>query len=187
MKKTITLKCLNCGNFFEKELAEYKRQMKKGNHNFFCNNSCSAKYNNQKLKKQDIEKICPVCQKKFITKTGVKQKTFCCRSCASKGSVNEKRRQAGKQATKNNFSPETYSIERVQNLLRHRENWKYKKIQEYLDNLDILYEFEYIIENYIYDLALIDEKVIIEFDGKEHNINYDRPKEEIAKNIIGKL
>lgn len=157
-EKTITLKCLNCGKSFEKELAEYNRQIKKDNHNFFCSNSCAAKYNNQKLKKQEKEKICPVCQKKFITKTGVKEKRFCCRSCASKGSVNEKRRQAGKQAAKNNFTPETYGIKNIQNLLRLREAWKYEDIKKYLDNLNVNYEFEYIIENYIYDLALIDKK-----------------------------
>lgn len=88
----------------------------------------------------------------------MKEKRFCCRSCASKGSVNEKRRQAGKQAAKNNFTPETYGIKNIQNLLRLREAWKYEDIKKYLDNLNVNYEFEYIIENYIYDLALIDKK-----------------------------
>lgn len=65
MKKTITLKCLNCGKSFEKELAEYNRQIKKDNHKFFCSNSCAAKYNNQKLKNKRKKKFVLYVKKKL--------------------------------------------------------------------------------------------------------------------------
>ena len=61
--KTIKLKCSNCGLEFEKELKEYKRQIKNGRHKFYCTLSCSKKTEENKT---ILEKALEINPKKFI-------------------------------------------------------------------------------------------------------------------------
>ncbi len=42
MEAKIKVNCVNCDKEIEKEAREYRRQIKKGNTRFFCNNSCAA-------------------------------------------------------------------------------------------------------------------------------------------------
>ena len=67
------------------------------------------------------------------------------------------------------------------------ECWKYEKIDKILKDKNINYKFEYpMIGNdklYIYDLALIDKKIIIEFDEKHHNDTRQRKIDAIKNEI----
>jgi hypothetical protein len=162
----VKVKCSNCGKEFNKPLGEYNRRIKKGSIDFYCSSKCAGQSINAAKKKPDIEKECPVCHKKFITTTKAKGATYCSRSCASKGSVNEARKEAGRKTSKLNFKPA--SVETIVNVLKKREAWKYKELKDFLDFKGEQYEFEYKIDNYIYDLVLFNKKIIIEFDGKEH-------------------
>jgi len=52
--------------------------------------------------------------------------------------------------------------------LKLREAWKYQEIKNILDIKEIRHEFEFGMGNFIYDLALFDTKILIEFDGLGH-------------------
>ena len=116
-------------------------------------------------KRIEIEKICPHCKTTFKTLTGSKSKTFCSRSCASAGSMTEERRaaqRAGGLDRVDNF----ISVEEV---LYLREAWKYKKIEPFLKFQNEPYQCEFRVGEFIFDLALIRRKVLVEFDGVEHS------------------
>ena len=54
--------------------------------------------------------------------------------------------------------------------LKLREAWKYENIRNVLNSLNISHEFEYRLKGgYIYDLALFDKKVFVEFDARYHD------------------
>jgi len=179
--KTIDLECNWCNKPFKKELKEVVRQWKKGRDVFYCSSSCAGNKGNYHRKSPVIEKICPVCDKTFETKMNSHEATFCSRSCASAGSVTEyrryKARQAGLASAKNNLiSPEE--------ALKKREAWKYINVKKCLESLNENFEFEYRMEDCIYDLALMDRKLFIEFDGPDHDgpvqIERDSLKNKVA-------
>ena len=181
--KTIKLRCLNCSKDFEKDISEYNRRIRNGKKEFYCTRKCAGIGNNSKKRMTTIEKQCPICGNSFTTKKGAKEITYCSRSCASKGSVNEKRREAGRKSARINFTPDTHNIFTIQKLLKKRETWKYKKIEEFLNLIGEKYEFEYVMdEKYVYDLVLFDKGVIIEFDGPEHRNMNEKNKEKVAQN-----
>ncbi len=176
------LKCSWCNNDFHIREAEYNRQIRNGRLYFFCNRSCAAKKNNASRpnRRIEIEKVCPHCKKKFITQTGCKSATFCSRSCASAGSMSEKRREAqhkgGKDKIKNLIPPEE--------TLRLRKMWKYTKLKSFLKFCDEPFEFEFRLGNFIFDLALPNRCIFVEFDGLYHNgkqSKIDFEKDQYAK------
>lgn len=181
MATMIKLKCANkdCGKEFEKPLGEVNRRIKLGSTDFYCCSKCAGA-NNKKRTHPIIKKICPVCGKEFETKSGAKEATFCSRSCASKGSVNDARRNAGKYSASINFKSDTHSPEHIQLLLKQREAWKYIEIKKLLEFLEEPFEFEYLIDKYIYDLALTNRHIFIEFDGPEHKYLNENDKENVA-------
>ena len=181
MATMIKLKCANknCGKEFEKPLGEVNRRIKLGSTNFYCCAKCAGT-NNSKRIKPIITKVCPVCGNQFETKSGAKEATFCSRSCASKGSVNDARRNAGKKSAIKNFTPDTHNPNTIQKLLKQREEWKYIEIKNFLEFLNESFEFEYLIDKYIYDLALLDRHIFIEFDGPEHKYLNETDKEQVA-------
>jgi len=69
--------------------------------------------------------------------------------------------------------------------LRSREWWKYKKLHSYLEGKYVKHIFEFPLDNYVFDLALVDKKILVEFDGPYHNSrqqqNLDEEKNQIAK------
>lgn len=173
----INLKCPECGNSFFKRKAEVTRQLKKNpNTQFYCCQKCAIIGGHKKQQNPIVTKTCPVCKELFATKSGAKEATFCSRSCASKGSVTEARRQAGRYAAELNFTPETHNIINIQKVLKEREAWKYEKIKIVLDFLHANYEFEYLMGNYIYDLAIFDKGILVEFDGPDHRYCDDTNK-----------
>lgn len=52
-------------------------------------------------------------------------------------------------------------------VLRRREGWKYLALQGCL--ADRPHQFEYELESYVYDLALFDVSILVEFDGPYHS------------------
>lgn len=50
-RKLINIKCDFCGNYFDKPLSEYNRNLNLKRHNFCCR-SCSIKYNNKYCRKK---------------------------------------------------------------------------------------------------------------------------------------
>lgn len=178
----IDLECSWCKIGFKIKSAEYNRCIKRGQKSFFCCRSCNAKKREieQPDKRVEIEKICPYCKKPFKTMTGAKSSTFCSRSCASAGSMNEERRlgqSSGGKLTSENFIS-------VEESLKLRESWKYVKIKEFLEFQNEEFEFEYRIGCFVYDLALLKRKILIEFDGKYHKsasiVEKDKEKEKFA-------
>jgi len=183
----VSIKCFLCGNESQKERGEINRQLRKNpNRKFFCGGSCSAKHNNEIRgdKNYEIKKICPQCKEEFPTTTGKNEATFCSRSCASKGSVtNHRREKARETGLKNN--KHIMTDESRASSLRSREMWKYSKTRTVLDALGVEHQFEYPLNGKIFDLALFDLKLFIEFDGRYHSekkqSKLDKDKESIAR------
>jgi len=63
--------------------------------------------------------------------------------------------------------------------LRSRESWKYTVLRGYLESIDLHFQFEYHLPDtpYIYDLALLDSMILVEFDGEYHNYPARREKD----------
>lgn len=184
------VQCYTCDADKEIPDKEFRRQIKNGRTRFFCSRSCACKYGNDVHNRINpiIEKTCPACGSIFQTKSGAKEKTFCCRSCASKGSVNETRREAARVAGFSNIA----NLITMQQILKKREAWKYVNIEELLKQQNADYEFEFCFEersNYIYDLAVKNLKTIIEFDSSYHNYNkqQDEQKDQYAETQGWKL
>ena len=178
------LQCGFCGERFEREKGEINRQRKKGRQEFFCSLSCGAKYSNAKRDdlRVEITKICPVCTTEFKTMTGCKSSTFCSRVCASKGSLTEKRLKAEKEAGLSHRD----NLISAHESLHIRECWKYEKLKSFLSVLKESYEFEYPMGSYVYDLALVDRKIFIEFDGTYHSGSKQKEVDE-QKNLCAKI
>lgn len=167
--KYTTITCAWCGEKTEKRAAEIKRQNKKGRYHFFCSRSCSVQYGNslKGYQREPITKICPQCNQPFEAMTGRKEPTFCSRECASKGSVTPARRRAGRQLAMA-YPPKNNSIEDIAAILLSREMWKYERLRNWLNEKNIPHQFERPIGNGVFDLALLDRKLLIEFDGRSH-------------------
>lgn len=170
--------CATCGKSFGKPIGEYNRRIKKGSKNFYCCAKCAGKGVNKNRKAKEISIICPVCGREFKSTTKLRAAKFCSRSCASKGSVTEKRREAGRLACEKSrqvLNP----IKTLQHLLKKREQWKYVDIELYLKSVGENYEFEYLLGNFVYDLILFDRGLVIEFDGPDHK-SLDESKKELV-------
>ena len=175
--------CNYCGNEVFKEPKEINRQLKKNaNAKFYCNNTCSGLDKGKYIIKQ-----CPVCNNYFECKISNKRtnKTFCSRECASAGSITKARIEAGRKVGL--LHNASNSLDLTASSLRSRESWKYKKIKQYLIDNKINYQFEYVIEKFIYDLALIDLKILIEFDGPYHEWLDDNNKDILALSYNWKI
>jgi very-short-patch-repair endonuclease len=53
-----------------------------------------------------------------------------------------------------------------QETLKRREAWKYAALERVLEGRK--HEFEYKLGKYVFDLALLDTKTLVEFDGPYH-------------------
>lgn len=158
MVEMIELACGVCARKFTRRATEHRRNQAKGR-SVFCSVSCAAVISKNAKRCLEVVKECPFCKERFKSSTHSKAATFCSRSCASSGSVTEKGRKA-------------YRAGRVENLLsteevlKRREAWKYVLLKNTLKKRK--HEFEYRLGKYIYDLALLDTKTLVEFDGIEH-------------------
>lgn len=159
--------CTNCGGSFLKENREINRAVKKGLLQHFCTLNCAAISRNAPIKAQEIVLTC-ACGVKFHTTTKVKGAKHCSRGCASRYSMNEDRREAQRQ------SGLTFSRNLIppSEALKLREQWKYVALEAELQGRP--YEFEHALGGYVFDLALFDTKVLVEFDGPYHECSDQR-------------
>lgn len=173
----ITVVCAECGSAAEKPLGEVKRSLRLGRR-LFCSRTCSAKASNKLRKAQTVTMDCPTCGTGFESTTRNRAKRYCSRSCASRGSVTPKRRSAQKRAGR-----EHAANLKVAAALKSRECWKYSALSDYLG--DRAHEFEFELMGRVFDLALFDTKVLVEFDGPDHRSEEtkknDSKKEQLAK------
>lgn len=103
--------------------------------------------------KKVVIKECKYCGKEFTTITGAKSSTFCSRSCASKGSVTDYRRDKALEVSRKNFvHGGTQGLEQIANMMKKREGWKYVELKELLNSLDIKHEFEYVLQQTIFTI-----------------------------------
>jgi very-short-patch-repair endonuclease len=164
-KSTVT--CRNCSTSFEKENREINRAAKLGREHF-CSLACTAQFSNEPRKAREVTKTCPTCKKQFESSTKAKAATFCSSRCATLGSETEERRQGrsrgGRTAAGNLLS--THEV------LKRREAPKYAELEKAL--LGRRHEFEFPLEGYVFDLALFDQDVLLEFDGRYHEANAQR-------------
>lgn len=159
--------CVNCGKSHLIDLGEYNYQVRRGRKNFFCSNVCSGQYNNARNKKPIIQKACEHCGNTFDCATPY-TKRFCSRSCASAGSITEKRLEGNRKGGLN--CKEGHDAYSIQKLLRAREAWRYTQLTALLESFNIDHEFEYVVGNkYIFDLYLPSVNLLIEFDEDYHS------------------
>jgi very-short-patch-repair endonuclease len=183
--KMIEITCSWCGKVGEKPAKEINRQIKNGATNFFCDKKCSCSYGNSLRDDLVVElsKTCPVCQTPFKTQSGKLEKDHCSRACASRGSVTEVRREAGRRVGNLYHSINAEQVARL--LMKKREAAKYQKLAAYLQGRGLRHEFEKAIESYVFDLVIEDEMIIFEFDGPEHTSRRqketDKLKDEVAR------
>ena len=184
--KTVTIKCAECGQLFDKPKKEITRQNKKGNNRFFCSLSCAAIYGNKGRKLPMINVMCEYCGEEFETSSGRRQARFCSRSCASAGSVTDYRRSKQREAGLNSKNREALRSH-IGDSLRAREWWKYVDINSFLDKQCVKHIFEWQTGNRVFDLKLDDYSVLIEFDGPYHRDSrqkvLDGEKDEVAKDL----
>jgi len=113
----------------------------------------------------EVVKVCPYCEKPFVSTTHNKAASFCSHSCASSGSVTEARRlgnrKGGLTSIGNLISPSE--------TLKKREAWKYAALEKFLRERGDHFEFEYNLGEYIFDLAFPTRKILVEFDGPDHH------------------
>lgn len=151
--------CFHCGARFLKDNREVNRALRLGR-NHFCSCACSGAKNAEFTRAKEIVLCCP-CGKRFTTTTKAKAAKHCSRACASKFSMNEERREAQRaagKASENRISPAE--------ALKKREAWKYTSLEQAL--LGRRHKFEYELDGHVFDLALLDTGILVEFDGPYH-------------------
>ena len=157
----VTITCPVCGKQVDKPKGEYNRRVRLGKV-MYCSNSCGAKVSNAKIRAKEVVRECPVCGVKFVSSTKKRGAVFCSRGCASRGSVTEYRYnravKTGKRNVKNLCTPT--------DALKKREAWKYILLKKHLQ--DRPHEFEFQLGKWVFDLALLDINVLVEFDGIYH-------------------
>lgn len=175
--KTVECLCEECGSLFPKPKGEYTRSEKLGKKHF-CSLSCTGLYNGRMKRAKEVLKVCPHCGEEFVSTTKKKAATFCSRSCASAGSMSDERREAQRQGgleKQGNLSPAAS--------MKVREDWKYILLKESLSGRS--HEFEFPLDGAVFDLALFDRRILVEFDGPDHLLEKqqerDREKEKIAE------
>lgn len=181
----VPLICSTCGKAFMKRKGDYNKQLRLGQTNFFCSYSCSVRYGNSLRTdlKHELHKVCPVCDAEFTTMSGKGEASFCSRSCASKGSVTDYRRAKAREMGLKNCDYGIGSIESIAAAMRNREAPNYIKLADYLQKSKVAYTFEYPLGSFIFDLALPDKKLLIEFDGVYHESSAIKAKDKLKSNF----
>lgn len=172
MKLEIT--CSSCGNKFLKLEKEVKRQQKnKGiDTPFYCSLKCQG--DARRVIKLPVSKICE-CGSSFKTTTDA---SYCGLRCASLFSLTKERLDKMLAASKDTrFTSD--NLDSVSNSLRVREWGKYDLLHHYLLTCCISHTFEYTLPNtrWIYDLAIHDLNLLIEFDESYHSHTVQRDYE----------
>lgn len=162
MGVAVAVSCWRCGVTVQKDAGEVNRSRRLGR-NLFCSRSCSALSANESKRSVEFEMPCPVCGVVFTTTTHNKAKRHCSRACASRGSMTDHRRAAQREAGLRHAK----NLSRAQSVaLKAREAWKYAALKKALGSRR--HEFEFKLGRFVFDLALFDERVLVEFDGPYH-------------------
>lgn len=158
--RMVEVACERCGKIVVRREAEVNRSLKLGRR-FFCGHSCTAQTANAPRRSKEIVAVC-ICGNRFTTSTNKKSAKYCSSACADKNRYRstEKRQQAG-------FTHSSNLIPNFE-VLRRRESWKYAALEQTLKSQNRIFQFEYPLSGYIFDLALLDTKTIVEFDGPYH-------------------
>lgn len=89
--KTLPVKCIECGNEFQKSISYIKQGIKRGYTNHLCSNKCSISFNKkrqQEIKNRRIDeyhknpKLCPNCNS-IINYEDKNDKIYCSSKCAA--------------------------------------------------------------------------------------------------------
>lgn len=178
MGMKVHVPCWRCGVTVAKELGEVNRAKRLGRQ-LFCSRTCSAESANESRRSQVFEAPCPTCGVTFETSTHNKAKRHCSRSCASKGSMTDGRRAAQRAAGLKHAN----NLQDQATTLKTREAWKYAALKKALRGRR--HEFEFKLGRFVFDLALLDERILIEFDGPHHQdarqLAVDARKDRLAK------
>ncbi len=180
MRYPTTIICPQCGTKADRTRGEVNQAQKLGR-KIFCSQKCSSHHSNAARKSVVFTTNCPCCNTPFATSTHNKAAKFCSPSCASKGSMTEERRAAQRLG----------GLARVANLntpeetLKLREDSKYSAVRAELTQREIPHEFEYRIGDVIFDLAITDRRLLVEFDGPYHRCRtqlvQDGAKDDVAR------
>jgi len=165
--KRVEVVCSVCGTVVLRRAAEVYRSRRLGRPTF-CSLTCCAVARNSRRRAKELVVPCPTCKKMFKTTTKKKAKKFCSRSCATLGSETEKRRAGRRQGGLTSFRLGVGHIISPAETLRRREAWKYVAVERYLLDKERKFQFEYEIGGKVFDLALLDVNVLVEFDGPYH-------------------
>jgi very-short-patch-repair endonuclease len=170
----LEISCSSCGNNFLKESKEIKRRQKECGEDvsFYCSLKCQGDV--RRVIKVAVSKICQ-CGSSFETTTDA---SYCGLRCASLFSLTKERLDKMLAASKHTrFTRD--NLDTVSNGLRVREWSKYDLLHQYLLTCAISHSFEYCLENtrWIFDLAIHDLCLLIEFDEKHHDYTVERDSE----------
>lgn len=171
--------CAWCGNAASKPVGEVRRSQRL-NRKLYCSYTCAGHGNNVSRRAKVVTRKCPVCATVFQSSTRRRAARFCSRVCASKGSVSDVRRKAAQLS-----GQRSVNFLSAADTLRRRESWKYAALREYLVQQERPHQFELALDGRVFDLALFDVSILVEFDGPYHQSPgqraTDRRKTAIAK------
>lgn len=189
MAKFIYLTCFRCGKEIVKPLKEYTRQKRKNpNHRFFCGFSCARTQGNDEKPDQtyQITRNCAYCGKEFVTSSKAKEinVVHCSRACASANSMTDLRRETARRVGKEAIAKNTHPFLEKNHLgMRKREAYKNVLLRSFFEKHKIDHVFEHKIGKHIYDLFVPALKMVVEFDGPNHQQSQQRKVDSIKNQV----
>lgn len=176
----IDVKCNVCGEVFSRRGAEVRRSLRLGRPQF-CGFKCSGIGNpkNVALRAPTITLTCK-CGKSFETTSRKRSAKHCSYACATRFNHTEARKEGQRKAGLANRG----NLLGPCGALKLREAWKYVKLTKALVKRD--HEFEFAIEDAIFDLVLKDTMTLVEFDGPDHGNELQKSRD-VEKDMLAKL
>ena len=174
--------CENCGIEHEKAYGSGR----------FCTQSCAKSFSSRekrleinakvskKLKEKNknknplIEKKCEYCKKEFSVKGKKIKQTTCSKSCSAKLKWTDMDYRKSMSINSSINAHKLHARLDVKFGWRKRTKFKMsypeKIAKSILEKNKIKYEYEYPFHPYFIDFAIIEYKIAIEIDGKQHNL-----------------
>ena len=172
----LTVKCAHCAASLLRPVKEVNRSRRLGRE-FFCDNACKNAHYAQPAEQGAI---CEFCNLAFVSRRvrGIWTR-FCSRSCASAGSVTERRKMEAKRT-----GSESANLLSVSEAMKRREDWKYAEMALVLEGID--HEFEFEVGEFVFDLYLHPDNLLIEFDGEYHRTDREQMRRDRLKDLAAK-
>lgn len=173
---TIRVTCPRCQCAVDRDAREVRRSAKLGRP-LFCGRRCSALAANASKRACPVERTCP-CGTTFVSTTKARAPEHCSRGCASRYSMNDARREAQRLG---GLATCSANLPFPSETLKKREAWKYDEVAVAVGSRP--HEFEYPLGGYVFDLALLDVRTLVEFDGPSHRSEQarDAVKDAVAR------